>query len=332
MIDELKILPTLGKILWSYKRGLVKCNYKPFRLWLEPTNKCNLACPMCINQSIPSETKGFMKMELFRKIIDEARDFVYDINLFLGGESLLHKDLVQMVEYAKANKIKVRLSTNATVLTPEKSEALINAGLDHITFSFDGYDKETYERIRVNAKFEKTLKNVLNFLEKKKTLGRKNPYSVLQVIEISSLSRDDSDFQRKKFLKNFDGLPLNRIIRIKPHTWAGKYQSGSADDYRPRGDKYVACTFLWYSMNILWDGRVVPCCLDMKGEYVLGDVSTDSLLDIWNGSEMVELRRKIANKEYEDVNICQNCDILWKKGVWGIPLKSISALRAFFEA
>jgi radical SAM protein with 4Fe4S-binding SPASM domain len=271
-------------------------------------------------------------MELFKKIIDEARDFIYDINLFLGGESLLHKHLVPMIEYAKANCIKVRLNTNATILTPDKSEELIKAGLDHITFSFDGYDKETYEKIRVKAKFGKTLGNVLNFLEKKKTLNKRNPYSVIQVIEFSSLSKEDTDIQREKFLKQFEGLPLDRIVRIKPHNWAGKYQDGNVDDYRPRGDKYVFCTFLWYSMNILWDGRVVPCCQDMNGEYVLGDASSEGLLDIWNGKKMVELRRKIVNKEYNDISICKECDVLWKEGVMGVPFKSIKALKAYFEA
>lgn len=329
MIKKLRLLPTLSKILWSYKRGLVRCNYKPFRLWLEPTNYCNLACPMCANQLIPPETKGYMKIELYRKVIDEARDFVYDINLFLGGEALLHKDLVTMIEYARANSIKVRLNTNATLLTSEKPEALIKAGLDHITFSFDGYEKETYEKIRVNAKFDKTLANILNFLEKKRMLGLKKPYTVLQVIEFPSLSKDSMDVQRKKFLKQFEGLPVNRFVRIQPHNWGGKYQDGCAEDYRPRGSKYVFCTFPWYSMNILWDGRVVPCCVDMKGEHVLGNVSTESLLDIWNGTKMVELRRKIVTKEYKDISICRDCDMLWKEQVLGIPVKSI---RAFFEA
>ncbi len=273
-----------------------------------------------------------MEMGLFRKIIAEARHFVYDINLFLGGESLLHKELVPMVEYARANGIKVRLNTNATILTPERSEALIKAGLDHITFSFDGYNKETYEKIRVNAKFDKTIANVLGFLEKKKELGRKNPYTVLQVIEFTSLSKEDTDIQKEKFLKQFKGLPLNRIIRIQPHNWAGKYMDGPPEDYRPRGDKYVFCTFLWYSINILWDGRVVPCCLDLNGEHVLGDAGKESLLDIWNGAKMVEMRRKIVNKEYRDINICRECDILWKEGIWGIPVKSLKAIRAFFEA
>ena len=130
-----------------------------------------------------------MDWDLYKKIIDEAKGFVHDINLFLGGESLFHKRLPDMIRYARENGIGTRLSTNATVLTKDKAKAIIDAGLDFIIFSFDGYEKEVYEKIRVNASFEKTLANIKGFLEEKKRRGSRKPYVVFQVIE--GLSDDD---------------------------------------------------------------------------------------------------------------------------------------------
>src|SRR4030066_914521 len=172
-----------SRVIWNYKLGSAKLPYAPMRLWIEPTSFCNLKCPMCTSKDIPEDQIGYMDWDLYKKIIDEAKGFVHDINLFLGGESLFHKRLPDMIRYAKENGIRTRLSTNATVLTKEKREALLDAGLDFIIFSFDGYEKEVYETIRINANFEKTLGHIKGFLEEKKRRGGGRPCGGFQGIE-----------------------------------------------------------------------------------------------------------------------------------------------------
>ena len=88
-----------------------------------------------------------MDMDLYRKIVDEAKEFIFDINLNHRGESLLHPEIVEAIKYAKQNKMFTRLHTNASLLTEDLAENIIAAGLDRISFSFDGYTKETYEKM-----------------------------------------------------------------------------------------------------------------------------------------------------------------------------------------
>ncbi len=308
---------------------------------------------MCTSRDIPEDKIGYMDWGLYKKIIDEAKGFVFDANLFIGGESLFHKRLPDMIRYAKDNGIGTRLSTNATVLTKDKTNALLDAGLDFIIFSFDGYEKEVYEKIRVNANFEKTLGNVKGFLEEKKRRGSRKPYVVFQVIEglsgdssmSSGLTKYDErnppipplekggkggfDDKRKAFLKGLDGLPIDKISLIEPHTFGGKVSREGDKKFRTVGRKYVPCTFLWYSMSVRWDGTVVPCCVDLAGEMPLGDVRKETLLEIWNGQRLIELREKIASGKYADVSLCRGCDILWKEQLFGIPVKSLKELRYF---
>src|SRR3972149_4129304 len=220
---KLRKLFRFFRIAWHYKRGSVRLPYGPLRLWVEPTSFCNLKCPMCTSKDVPEEKIGYMDWDLYKKIIDEAKDFVYDIDLFMGGESLFHKRLPEMIAYAKANGIRTRLSTNATVLTKDKREALLDAGLDFIIFSFDGYEKEVYEKIRVNANFEKTLRNIREFLEEKKRRGRRSPYVVFQVIEFAGEGEFEQRYsvgrekKRKAFLKSLEGLPIDKFSFISPH-------------------------------------------------------------------------------------------------------------------
>jgi len=282
---------------------------------------------MCTSKDIPEDKTGYMDWDLYKKIIDEAKDFVYDINLFIGGESLFHKRLPEMIAYAKANGIRTRLSTNATVLTKDKREALIDAGLDFIIFSFDGYEKEVYEKIRVNANFEKTLGNIREFLAEKQRRGSRLPYVVFQIIEFAGVGGVEE--KRKAFLKSLEGLPIDKFSFISPHTFGGKIPQDDRKGFRSKGVRYVPCTFLWYSMSVRWDGMAVPCCVDLAGDMPVGDLNKESLLDVWNGPMLTELRGKIAAGRYQEVPLCRGCDILWKDQVWGIPLKSIRELRYF---
>ena len=317
------------RIAWHYKLGNARLPYGPVRLWVEPTSFCNLECPMCTSKDIPDDKTGYMDWGLYKKIIDEAKGFVFDVNLFIGGESLFHKRLPDMIRYAKENGIGTRLSTNATVLTKDKTKALLDAGLDFIIFSFDGYDKEAYEKVRVNANFEKTLGNIRGFLEEKKRRGSSKPYVVFQVIE--GLYKGGFDDKRKAFLKGLEGLPIDKISLIEPHTFGGKISREEDKKFRTLGRKYVPCTFLWYSMSVKWDGTVVPCCVDLAGDMPLGDVRKESLLEIWNGQRLIELREKIASGRYTDVPLCKGCDILWKEQLFGIPVKSLKELRHFLK-
>ena len=110
----------------------------PPRLEIEPTNYCNLNCHYCPNQE-SSREKGYMKFDLFQKIIDDASQIgVMGIDLYLVGESLLHPQIVEMISYIKSKDLRVNLVTNGMPLNIEKIKAILHSGLkstDTITFS-----------------------------------------------------------------------------------------------------------------------------------------------------------------------------------------------------
>ena len=166
-MNKLKRSKRLLQIAFSYWLKWEKLNYLPIRLWIELSSACNLRCVMCPQSEPGSIERGFMKFELFKKIIDEAKTFVYDINLHHRGESLLHPELARMIDYAAKAGLYTRLHTNATILDEEKARAILEAGLDFLSFSFDGFTAETYEKIRRRANFETTINHISNFLKLK---------------------------------------------------------------------------------------------------------------------------------------------------------------------
>ena len=69
----------------------------------------------------------------------------------------MHPKLSNFIKYAKEKGIlETIINTNATNLTIENSNKLIESGLDLIIYSFDGGTKETYEKMRP-GRFKKIL-------------------------------------------------------------------------------------------------------------------------------------------------------------------------------
>lgn len=297
----------------AYRGHQVRLNYPPLRLWVEPTSICNLRCIMCPNKELKREEKGFMPMDLYQKIIREASQFILDLHLYHRGESLLHPEIIEMIKMAKEANLFLKLHTNATILEDPLARGIIEAGLDQLTFSFDGFDASTYEKIRVNGRFEKTVGNILHFLEIKKSLKAKKPVTILELIAFPDLYSPHHKEEKKAFLQRFRGLPLDRLEIRELHNWAGE------TGVPPSTSHYSLCPFLWLSLVVLWDGTVLPCTQDFHGFYPLGKVGEASLLEMWNSPAMIELRKKIIDRDLASLETCSRCDRLRRPTLFGIP-------------
>ena len=320
MMKKIKHFFNLLRIYLNYILRKRHCPYLPVRLWVETSSRCNLACRLCVNKDVPKELKGDISFELYKKIIDEAKDFIFDVNLFHRGEPLLNDDIVKMVEYANVKGIKTRIHTNATLLDERLSEDLIKAGLNLISFSFDGYSKETYEKNRVNATYEKTLKNIKDFLSIKKSLLSNTPYTILQVMEFDEeLKKKDFKKQKEKFIKNFDGLGLDKMVIRTPHNWGGLLDIEGIEAVDKEKTKIIPCTFPWYSLTVFYDGKVHLCPQDFEGEILLGDLNKENIREVFNGKRIKEVRDRFAKRDVKGMDPCEGCDRIHRETVMGIP-------------
>lgn len=321
-------LITIFSSIICYKLKITKLPYLPLAIWIEPTNKCNLKCVMCPNSIIQQDKLGFMDFNLYKKIINQSKTFLSYSTLCISGESLLHPQLPEMIAYAKKNNIKIYLSTNATILTPKLSEKLIKSGLDWINFSFDGCSKEIYEKIRVNANFETTLNNVVNFLKIKKKL--RSPVSTeLQIIILNQKGKVDYQKNINQFKEKFKNLPLDHIQLRSPSTWGNVFFKTNKFIPRKMSHHFSPCSYLWCALGILWNGQVVACCSDFFGKNVLGDLNHQTIKSIWNNPKSVNFRSAMIKNQYSQYNdFCNNCDSLWEEPIFGLPsgLRGVSAI------
>jgi radical SAM protein with 4Fe4S-binding SPASM domain len=303
----------LLRLYFHYRKKSKTLPYRPIRLWVELTSSCNYRCIMCPNKELEKKDKGFMDFDLFRKIIDEARDFVFDVNLAHRGESLLHPQFIKALAYAKKEGLYTRLHTNGSLLTEDLSRRIVQSGLDRLSFSFDGYEKDTYEKIRKGGDFENTVARIIRFLEIKKEARSKKPVTAIEVISFDDPDKQVSPEAKRDFKKKFQGLPLDSFVIKEMHNWAGQI------DKKSGGKNYTVCPFPWNALVIFWDGSVLPCTQDFFGKYIAGSVKESSLLEIWNGESMRILRERLAQKEISTLDTCSACDRPWRERFLGIP-------------
>ncbi|MCK4799188.1 MAG: radical SAM protein, partial [Spirochaetes bacterium] len=177
--SDLKIF--LQKISFARPRILrhyIRDTKVPPSLQLEPTNKCNLSCICCSRNKMDRE-QGYMDMDLFKKIIDNAFEIgIKRVHLYLHGEPLQHPNIIDMIGYIKSKNIGISMTTNGMDLDKRKIKLILNSGVniaDHIIFSILGYSKDVHEKIMRGVNHDKVLKNVLDFIELRKKYKAKGP-------------------------------------------------------------------------------------------------------------------------------------------------------------
>ena len=190
------------------------------------------------------------------------------------------------------------MSTNATLLDDKRAEMLLDCGLDYAILAFDGATKETYEKYRTGATFEKTRENILNFLKKKQARGS-GMHVVLQMV----LLRDNvTEMDAYRQLWAIPGVDEIRFKR-------DEIQIGESASLQSRldGRRRNPCHLLWRGpMYVRYDGLVHPCCYMYKDAPV-GDLKTQSVMDVWNSKGMVRLREAHVSGDMKDYPTCQTC-------------------------
>jgi len=127
-------------------------------------------------------TSGWnMSMKIFDKVLPMLPKAV-KVYAFGNGEPLLNKNFMEMIKIIKSFDAIVHFNTNGVLLNEKNNELLVKVGLDSIVFSFDAATKETYEKIRRGANYEKVLNNVKNLVDLKKRFHKFNPYIGFAVV------------------------------------------------------------------------------------------------------------------------------------------------------
>ena len=276
----------------------------PSEILIENTNCCNAHCVMCPRETL-TRRRGFMEFGLFEKIIREVSSVKRRpiVHLHGFGEPLLDESLPERIMLAKACGIKhTYLVTNASLLFPETSRKIINAGLDTMKISFYGADEESYQATMRGLDFKVALHNIREFVKIRKELKKRTPKLILQCLPHAADEAKTEECQ-SLWRSVLDTSAGDRLNRIALHNYGG----GRA--YNRVGERIVSvCFYPWTALSVLWDGKAVTCCMDYNGVQEVGDLNSQSVKDIWNGPVLCAIRRNFGKLDYSGYPTCLCCD------------------------
>lgn len=297
----------------------------PSVLQIEPTNYCNLSCPLCPtgNKSLKAP-KGFMPFSDFKKIIDECGDYLLNLTLWNYGEPFLNKSIYDMIDYAKSKRIFVRVSTNGHFLNSDENIAhLISSGLDELIVSIDGGSQETFSKYRREGNFDTVVTNLRRLVDKKKSSGKDRPFIELQFIVMAHNEHEIPKMKKLAKEIGVDALKLKTVSLEEVNLGVGgPKRKKEMKKYLPKNEEYArydaetltkkevtksGCQRLWLSSLINWDGSVVACCYDPHRDFEFGNcLKEGNFKAVWNGKKYQNFRRDVLkNKQF--IKMCAEC-------------------------
>lgn len=177
---------------------------------LDPVLACNLRCKMCYftDEEYVKKLKGQFNEEEIDRVAKTIFNRALKLQVGCGTEPTLYKKLPELIALGKKYNVPyISLTTNANLLTEEKIEALLKAGLNEFTISLHGVTKESYENFMGKADYEKFHAAFNAFKKLKQFYNFK--------VRINYTFNKDNFHELEEFFNHFDGKSFD-ILQIRP--------------------------------------------------------------------------------------------------------------------
>jgi MoaA/NifB/PqqE/SkfB family radical SAM enzyme len=314
----------------EYRLRRTRVYGRPYVLVIDPTNVCNLRCPLCPTGLLQQGRRGEMiPWETFTRIVDLAAPWSYKVNLFNWGEPLLHPHVFDMIRYVRGKNLGTTMSTNFSIeLDDTRIDALITGGLEFLCLSIDGATQENYGRYRRKGNLQLVLSNVRRLVQRRRELGRRRPVIEWQFIPMKHNEHEVQDARRLASEIGVDrfrcipvGLPFDSANprQLKEEWFPIKIKGAktSGGEEMPSNEQaQTACHFLYRYLVVNPDGKASPCCVVYGEGNDFGDTAVGDFDGLWNNTNYRSARAHYSREGQVEVHtVCDRCDLFAKRSV-----------------
>jgi MoaA/NifB/PqqE/SkfB family radical SAM enzyme len=291
----------------------MKFNPRRIKVLVELTSKCNLRCGMC---PLPVLRRPYEDMDF--SLVEKAEREIHGLGMKLKwlhemGEPLLYSRIDDAIRLFPEASI----STNGLVLTEEVGAKLLNSPLKRLRISVDSINPKVYPQLRTGGDFDKLVDMTKKFLEQAK--GHPIRIEIQKMRSRMTVDETVDDFRKLFELKKY------RNARVIERTC----EAFDVNDETDLHGKFYGCVqgafFNW--IVIFADGRVTHCCYDAHGDQIIGDLKTQSLTEIIEGSKLVQMQALFDKRDFSELPRCAEC---FKHGgesaAWTGVLSGVQAL------
>jgi MoaA/NifB/PqqE/SkfB family radical SAM enzyme len=279
--------------------------FVPTDVYLEVTSFCNASCYMCPHKDLKRK-KGHMSWKIFKKVVDECSEIEgKGIYFFLHyfGEPLLDPLLPKRIKYIK-DKCKtsyVSFSTNGSLLTKEKSEQILKAGLDYMVFSLDSINPKTFSEMR-GLNLDTVLKNINDLIEVRDRL--KSKVSITMQMVLCEKNKHEE--------KAFKEMWADKKVRIVIKGMHNMLTQGTSYMTKKLTDKQLLpCMQPFMQLMVYWNGDLGLCCWDANHYMDLGNIRDKPVLEAFNTEPYKKIREAMLTRNCKDIYPCNICSQIY---------------------
>lgn len=310
-------LRSYGKISWHMVRNripvtdVVRSQFpltcpdpkRPVLISVELTNWCDLRCNYCTNH-LGLRDRGFMEEDVFRNVIDGiGRLGVKRVRAVGNGEPTKHPRFAEYISRLGDATPYLQFLSNGQWKQPERIiDTLLEARIPLIEVTVEGADARKYENSRKGGSFSRLLEN-LRLLKAERDRRGSTAIINLRLMMRPSDRKCEKDIQR--FWREYADTVMPQKVFVQTMV-DDVYMPVQAED-----NTYPVCALPFNSMEVNWNGDV-PLCYNSMIQYrppgfMIGNLKTDCLDDIWNG-EVLRQYRRAHHKRIEDMMpLCRGC-------------------------
>lgn len=267
---------------------------QPYEVSLETLALCNAKCTFCPYETLARKGEE-MPSELIHRLIEEMASFEipFYISPFKVNEPFLDKRLIGICSMINrcVPRARIRLFSNGSPLTEAKLLEINRLNnIEHLWISLNATDASEYQRI-MGLVFDRTARR-LDDLHRLFANGYFRHPVVLS--KVSTTPREEIKFAEYCA----DRWPNFSLSIIKQDGWLG---------YVPPSNPAIPDTpcVRWFELSILATGTASLCCMDGKGEFPIGDVKKQSLLEIYNSPHWRQRRLELWSRQ--KIYPCSTC-------------------------
>jgi MoaA/NifB/PqqE/SkfB family radical SAM enzyme len=274
----------------------------PRAVEFQTLSTCNAKCVFCPHCQAPEQIPhGRMDDALINKIITEcSRNVVGRMSPYLTNEPLMDKRMPAILAAIKKKfllPVRTKINSNASLLTEETGRKLIEAKLDQLWLSVNGYSPETY-KASMDLDFDRTMANIEAFLRLKKRMGAKRPKIMVTTLETTLVAHE---------LERARAYWAERDVTFKIHHMDNR-AGDMTNALRSGGHiRKRACDLFLKQAYIVENGDMILCCHDWRQSVKLGNVAETSIREVWNSSYFLDRIYEYYAGNFDNIEICRNC-------------------------
>lgn len=287
----------------------------PYAASVEPSNTCNLRCKECpVGQVAVVSQQKYMEPQDFESIVRKLSGTVCYLMLYFQGEPMMNKKFTEMVMFAKKHRMFVSTSTNAHFLNETVSRKIIESRLDHIIISVDGMSQKTYEKYREGGKLERVQRNLVRMVELKKRMNSRIPFVTVQFLVTSANEHEMLALENWKEKVGFDEVRFKSMqvtnltsknSLLPKNAKYNRYTAFNSNGYQVK-KKVKNCSRIFTTMVINYEGILLPCCFDKKGDYPFGNIKDLEIQEVWKTEKFQKFRKEVLSPD-SGFEMCNNC-------------------------